>query len=90
MQLKLPFRLARGVAVALAIVSAHLVIAWLFNNLRIPKPDLGPVFATLLGDPDAAPDSSARAQDAPPLAPKRSSAPPPVQVLSEVPQQRPR
>jgi hypothetical protein len=88
MQLKLPFRLARGVTVALAIVVAHFALAWCFSQLRIPKPDLGPVFATLLGDPAADPDSSARTQDAPPLAPKRPSAPPPVQIVNEVPQQR--
>jgi hypothetical protein len=87
MPLKLPFRLARGVTVALAIVVAHFAIAWCFNQLRIPKPDLGPVFATLLGDPAEDPGSSARIQDTPP---KRPSAPPPVQVITEVPQQRPR
>lgn len=87
MQLKVPFRLARGLTVALAILVAHFAIGWLFDNLRIPRPDLGPVFATLLGDVSADPDSSAatRTQDAP-----RPPAPPPVQIVNEAPQERPR
>jgi len=51
--MKVPFRLARGLTVALAILVAHFVIGKLFNSLRLPMPDLGPVFATLLGDPEA-------------------------------------
>jgi hypothetical protein len=72
MPLTVRFRLARGVAVALAIVFAHFAIAWLFDNLRIPRPELGPVFATLLGDPKEDPKSPAQPQDAPPAAPARS------------------
>jgi hypothetical protein len=90
MQLKVPFRLARGVTVALAIVLAHIAIAWLFDHLRIPRPDLGPVFATLLGDPDAEPEGSAQNRDAPDLAPEHASEPPPVQIVNEPPRQQSR
>jgi hypothetical protein len=52
---QLPFRLARGVAVVLAILVAHFVIAWLFNTMRVPAPDLGPFFPAFLDDPRGAP-----------------------------------
>ena len=76
MQLKLPFRLVRGLTVAVAIVLAHFAIAWLFHTMRIPMPYLGPVVVTLFGDAHGDPDKSARPQDAPP----------PVQVVIEPPQ----
>lgn len=86
--MQLRFRLARGLTVALAIVFAHFAIAWGFSHIRVPVPDLGPVFATLLGDVNAEPNSSARAKDTPPPAPKpRLAAPLPVQVVTEVPPQ---
>lgn len=59
MRLKLPFRLARGLTVVLSIVIAHVVIFWLFNTMKIPMPDLGPVFATL--------DLKAEAESKPPV-----------------------
>jgi hypothetical protein len=86
MQLRFPFRLARGLAVAIAIVFAHVAIAWLFHNMRIPMPYLGPVLVTLLGDAQDDPDNSARPQDPSALAPKSPTAPAPVQVLIEPPQ----
>jgi hypothetical protein len=58
MRLNLPFRVARGITVVLSIVLAHAVILWLFNNMRIRMPDLGPVFATLMVDPEAASHAS--------------------------------
>jgi hypothetical protein len=54
---QLPFRLARGVAVLLAIVSAHFVIVWLFDTMRVRVPDLGPVFPMFFDDPRAAPQT---------------------------------
>jgi hypothetical protein len=57
MQLKLPFRLTRGVTVLIVIVVVHVILAALFIGMRVrvEVPDLGPVFATLLEDsPDAA------------------------------------
>jgi hypothetical protein len=61
MQLKLPFRLTRGAVVVLVIVFAHLTLAALFIGMRVrvEVPEMGPVFATLLADPqDAAPEST--------------------------------
>jgi hypothetical protein len=60
MQSRFLFRVARGLAVAVAIVVAHFVIFWLFQNMRIPAPDLGPVFATILAEPSADSDSTVR------------------------------
>jgi hypothetical protein len=77
--MQLPFRLARGVTVALAILLAHFAIAWLFDHLRIPRPDLGPVFATLLGDLGAETDSTR------PLAPKPASTAPASSVSITLP-----
>ena len=75
--MKLPFRLARGLAVAVAIVLVHFAIARWFNNMRIPMPDLGPVLVTLLGEPDSDSDVAARSKEEAP----------PVQVVIETPQQ---
>ncbi len=41
------FRVTRGLAVVVAIVVTHFVIVWLFNTMKIPVPDMGPVFATI-------------------------------------------
>jgi hypothetical protein len=60
---QLSFRLARGVAVVLAIVSAHFAIAWLFNNMRVPAPDLGPVFTMFFDDPREAPQARPSAEN---------------------------
>jgi hypothetical protein len=46
----LPYRIARGLAVVVAIVVAHFVIVWLFQNMKLRAPDLGPVFATIVVD----------------------------------------
>jgi hypothetical protein len=73
---QLPFRLARGVAVVLAILVAHFVIAWLFNTMRVPAPDLGPFFPAFLDDPRGAPKTQPQggngAKPAPPSASETS------------------
>lgn len=75
MQLKLPFRLTRGVVVLLVIVFVHLVLAALFIGMRVEAPELGPVFATILPDsPDAARESS-HPRKRPPPASKSPAAP---------------
>jgi hypothetical protein len=56
---QLPFRLARGVAVVLAILFAHFVIAWLFTDMRVRAPDFGPFFPAFLDDPREAPQTYA-------------------------------
>jgi hypothetical protein len=77
MQLKLPFRLTRGAAVVLVIVLAHVTIAALFIGMRVrvEVPDLGPVFATILADPQDAAPESAHPRSAPPRATKPALAP---------------
>jgi hypothetical protein len=71
------FRVARGLAVVVAIVVAHFVIAWLFHNMRIPAPDFGPVIATIFVEKDAE------------AAPGSSSPPAPAQPVNETPQKAP-
>jgi hypothetical protein len=75
MQSNFPFRVARGLAVVVAILIAHLVIVWLFHNMRLPAPDFGPVIATIFvdEDPAAAPGSS---QKAPPVGERERPASP--------------
>jgi hypothetical protein len=53
--MQLSFRLARGLTVVVAIIVAHFVIAWLFQHMRVPAPDLGPFFPSFLDDPRKAP-----------------------------------
>jgi hypothetical protein len=67
MQLKLPFRLTRGVTVAFVIVFAHLIIAALFIGMRVKAPEIGPVFATIVAEsPDAAAGSAKTRRPRPP------------------------
>jgi hypothetical protein len=55
MQLRLPFRLTRGVTVLLIIVFAHIILAALFIGMKVKAPEMGPVFATIFIDlPDVA------------------------------------
>jgi type IV secretory pathway VirB10-like protein len=70
----LRFRLARGVAVVIAIVVAHFVIVWLFQTMRLPAPDLGPVFATILVDPGTEAENAKRTEE--PATAPASPAPP--------------
>lgn len=49
--MRLRFRLARGLAVVIAIIVVHLFIFWRFNKMQIPVPDMGPVFAELMMEP---------------------------------------
>jgi hypothetical protein len=63
-RMTLPYRLARGLAVVLAIVATHFVLAWLFDNMRLRAPDLGPVFATIIAEPSPA-EASPTAKNAP-------------------------
>jgi hypothetical protein len=54
---QLSFRVARGLTVVVAIIVAHFVIAWLFQHMRVPAPDLGPFFPSFLDDPRKAPET---------------------------------
>jgi hypothetical protein len=65
MQLKLPFRLTRGAAVVLFIVLVHVTLAALFIGMRVEAPEIGPVFATLLVDPQHVAPKSAHSRSTP-------------------------
>jgi hypothetical protein len=60
-----PFRLARGVAVVIAILVAHFAIVWLFNNMRVRAPDLGPVYMMFFDNPPEEPKKQPPVGDGP-------------------------
>jgi len=74
MQSNLLFRVTRGVAVVVAIVITHFVIVWLFNTMKIPVPDMGPVITTIITEPDAESDS-AKPSEAPAVTPQPPASP---------------
>ncbi len=82
------FRVVRGLAVVVAIVVVHFVIVYLFNHMRIPVPDMGPVFATIMVEPEADAESAAKNEDPAP-APKRPAPPPPAHTANQPSQQAP-
>jgi len=53
MQSNFLFRVTRGLALVVAIVVAHFVIVWLFQTMKIPAPQFGPVETTLFAEPGA-------------------------------------
>jgi hypothetical protein len=76
MQLKIPFRVARGAWVVIFILVAHAAIAWWFLRMRVRVPDMGPVFLMFLDDTRDAPRDSAPPKSDPPPAPKADPAQP--------------
>ena len=75
MQLKIPFRVARGLWVIVFIIVMHFVIAWLFMRMRVRVPDMGPVFATLLDDTHDVPRDPVPTKSKLPPAPKANATP---------------
>jgi hypothetical protein len=76
------FRVTRGLAVVVAIVVTHFVIVWLFNTMKIPVPDMGPVFATIIADPSVEADSAKPSESPAASEPGSASPPPPAKAAN--------